>query len=189
MTVTTRTRESGLSLVEVTIAVALTTIVMVAAVMTLRTGNQSSKDLLSDIDAERTIRKVLQQFSTEVRFASRQGEDTNSNNIFDTGEDTNGNGRLEDDWNLTLSSLTFNVRRSDGGFSLPIQFTLVGDELRRIVQDASGQTSVTVIARNVTRFRVKDSGGGISAELRLQAVSKTGAVLTRTRSITVQPRN
>jgi type II secretory pathway component PulJ len=179
---------SGFTLIEVAISASLIVVILGTAISTLAAGRQASKSTMQRIDVEDKLRQVLQTFANEVRWSSRTAEDSNNNNTLDSGEDSNGNNRFEDDWKLTPTSLTFNARHSSG-FALPITYRLVGDTLQKVVMTSPTTTTVTDMARGVTRFQVTEDRETVKVEVGITITATDGTTATSTQSVSVTPRN
>ena len=108
----------------------------------------------------------------------------------DAGEDTNGNGRLDADWNLTATSVTFNRRRPDLSYSLPITFRLTDDKIEHVVQtDPGGASITTAIARRVTEFDISEGTSMVTITLGITIPVSAEDNISRSQSINVTPRN
>jgi hypothetical protein len=157
---------------------------------TLNVTHRVSDSANRTMDLSDALRRVLRRITEELRSATRFGEDRNKNKALDSEEDTNGNGRLESDWQVTSTSVTFNRYMPSNVFSLPITYRLTGTNLERVVmQDPSGKTAVTVIARSVSAFEVSDAGGRISILLKITKPTPGGGTLSGERTAIVMPRN
>lgn len=183
-------RMRGFTLPEVITVVAILGFLFLVLGMTLQTGQRATKQTDRDMDVTEDIRRVLRRMLEDLRTASRTGEDTNNNSVMDDGEDENGNGRLEADWNVTLDNLTFNRLLPDGTFSLPITYKLNGEDLvREAMVNVGGAKASAVIVRRVTMFKVEEVGLKMRITLEIRKPGAGGSETREQRTVTVVPRN
>ena len=181
--------EAGIGMVEVAIAGVLAVILLVAGTVILDRGQTATTQTLRILDVDSMMRTTLDDISRAVRLASRDGEDTNGNDSLDPSEDENGNGRFENDWAITASSITYNVRLASG-YSLPITYRLNGDVVEKVVMmTPAGRTQTLVAARGVESFVVTDASPGVKIAMTVSAETPSGRTASRSDSITVIPRN
>jgi Tfp pilus assembly protein PilW len=183
-------RSHGFTIVEVAVGGAILSTLLFALVSTLLSTQKASSSATRTMDVSEVLRGATRRITEELRSSSRVGEDTNENSTLDAGEDTNGNGRLDSDWQVTSTSVTFNRYMLGSVFSLPITYRLTGTDLERVVmEDPSGTTAVTVIARSVSAFTVTDTGGRVSILLRVARPTPGGGTLQKERTAVIMPRN
>ena len=186
---TTCAAAAGVTMVEVVVGAVLATILFAAIAATLQSSRDTSVNANAEIDVDERMANVLRDIAEDLRTASRKGEDTNDNGTMDPGEDANGNGRLEDDWAVTTTSVTFNRVLATRHCSLPISYRRNGSTVERVeMVAAGGALHSTVIARNVTSFLVADTGE-ITVTLALSNPGVGGTTVNRSQAITITPRN
>ena len=181
--------QAGMTMVEMVVGALLATILFAAVAATLQSGRDTSTNANAEIDVNERMANVLRDIAEDLRTASRKGEDTNDNGVLDAGEDANGNGRLEDDWAVTATSITFNRVLATRQCSLPITYRRNGSAVERLEPvSPGGAMRGTVIARNVTAFTVTDTGE-ITVLLALSYPGTFGTTVDRSQSIAITPRN
>ncbi|MFQ5504283.1 MAG: type II secretion system protein J [Planctomycetota bacterium] len=184
-------RCSGFSLVELTIGMALLSTILYLVNSTLVGGQSAAKTTEVEMSLTDTMRITLRRISEELRSSAEHGEDIDGDHVLDPGEDTNGNGNLEDDWQITASSITFNRRLPDGTIALPVTYRLQGNTLERLtVIDITEGPQITPIATGVADFRVQRVGNRIDVTLDLaRSVGQSGPSMTRSLTASTTLRN
>ena len=186
----TRVGEAGFTLVEMAIVAAIVPVVLGAVFMIARNFSGIQGEAIDAITTTEKLRSSLRRISDELRTSSKNGEDVNGNAALDPGEDLNGNGRLEADWALTPTSVTFNRMLPDGTYSLPITYRVMNGNLeRRWMRTATGPTQTTVIARSVASFSVTEAAPQLTIAMVVNTTKPGGRVETESSSITVVQRN
>lgn len=185
-----REQQRGFTLLEALIAAGLLSFLMLGVFSVIRTGQRSARQHDQATALDERLGALLTRIEEEVRWSSRTAEDSNNNGVLDAGEDTNGNGRLERDWAVTTTSLTFNPRAGATGFGLPVTWRRSGNRLERLqMVDEDGTTETLVLSRDVDGFNVTQTGNLVQVVLQLRTTQAGGRTMTRTRRITVAPRN
>lgn len=183
-------RESGFTLVEMLIATAVIPIIFAAIYMTMTKVSSLQESAGGAITVTEKMRNALRRIADELRTSSSEGEDSNDNDVLDAGEDLNSNGRLESDWNISASSLTFNRMQPDGTYTLPITYQVKDKQLERILTiDTSGKTQTAILCRSVESFTVLAVSNKITISLMLSYPKKGGLTESLSSSITVLQRN
>ena len=106
----------GFTLVETLISLVLFGIVLGTVASGLARDSNAQDVIMANVGPETKARALLHRISQELRSSSVWGEDLNHNasKTLDVGEDLNGNGVLDADWNLpdgyTTTDLSFNTR-------------------------------------------------------------------------------
>jgi prepilin-type N-terminal cleavage/methylation domain-containing protein len=171
----------GFTLVEMVIVAAIVPIVLGAVFMIARNFSDIRSEAAEAVIVTEKLRTSLRKISDELRTSSKTAE---------AEEDLNGNGRLDADWALTPTSITFNRMLPDGTYSLPITYRLVNGNLeRRWMSTATGPTHTTVIARSVASFSVTEASPQLTIAMVVSVTKPGGKVETESSSITVVQRN
>jgi len=182
--------QAGMTLVEVVIVVLVTPILLGAAFMAMRGSSNAHEQASSMAVVTEKLRTTLRRVSDELRLSSVDAEDVNTNSALDAGEDLNNNGRLESDWAISTSSVTFNRMLPNGTYSLPITYRLNGTNLEREwMTDASGTRMTSVIATSVTSFTVLMAASKITIGITVSVNRPGGVVDTESSSVSVLQRN
>jgi type II secretory pathway component PulJ len=186
-----RARSSGgFSIVELTIAAALLSLLLGVVFSSMQATQKASKTVTRGMDGSRVVETAMRRITEELRSATFVGEDVNNNDVLDSGEDRNGNGRLDADWAVTANSITFNRCMPGNTFSLPVTYRRVGSTLERVaMQSAGGALITTVLARNVDAFAVTAVNSRITITLRVRIPDAGGKTIDRERTAVITPRN
>ncbi|MFQ5505304.1 MAG: type II secretion system protein J [Planctomycetota bacterium] len=181
--------QAGFSLMELLLYVAMFPVLAIAAISVVDVGGSARSVGSTKIQLDRSVRVCLRRLHDEILAGSKVAEDANGNKLLDSGEDLNNNGRLDADWAVGPSSITFNRRLRNSTFSLPITYRLLNGELERSVMLNPGGTTIrTVIAKNVNQFTLTESTGEVVVNLALQKTSK-GRTLSESGSVRILIRN
>jgi len=184
---TTETQD-GFSLLEVLVYLAILPLIAIAGFSLVDAGNHARTLGSSHMKLNRVIRTSLRRIHDELMPAGKIAEDKNQNDVLDTGEDLNGNGRLDDDWAVTSNSITFN-RRTSTNWSPPISYSVVNKRLIRTQMDLNGKQTSVPIATGVKSFAVSESNGEVTITLTVQTTPRGSKTLTVSGSIQVELRN
>jgi type II secretory pathway component PulJ len=183
-------QQAGFSLVELLLAGALVTILLLALTESVQSGQHASRTMNVTVDLTESLRRSVQRLSEELRTATRLGEDANDNAVLDPGEDGNGNGRLDADWAVTTQSLTFNRFLPNGLVSLPITYRLNGSDLERVATiDTTGNTVRAPIDRSLSGYTVADDGQTVTITIAITKVDAGGKTQTGQETVRITPRN
>jgi len=147
-------RNRAFTLVEIIVASAILTVIAGTGLALVMTGQKSYVSSSNQMQASTRAGAVMERMLSELRMASIRGEDLDEDDdVADlTGEDLNGNGRIDDDWNLdsgdTASTISFNKVERAGLYSDIVTFAFANGELTR----TSGSTSpvTSILATDVT---------------------------------------
>lgn len=109
-------KSHGFSLVEASISITIFAIVLGTVSAGLVRDTSAQEVISAHVGPEMKVRNVLHRIGTDLRMASVWGEDLDHNAVrsLEAGEDLNGNGVLDADWDLPDNSnttdLSFNTR-------------------------------------------------------------------------------
>jgi len=178
----------GMSLVEVVIATAISAgMLLVAMSLADSTGDATNSAYIRTSVFVRAA-KAADRLVKELQTSSVIGEDSNENDTLDTGEDTNGNTRLDADWSLAdgsnATSITFNKIQAGWTWSGPIVYALQDSNL---VRTESGRDEV--VCRNVDEFTVSRAGDQVTLSIRSFANDRRGRTWSETSERTCYVRN
>lgn len=157
-------RARGFTTLEVILAATLFVMISAAVFGIAATGQQMYVTSGNATKSSSRAHGIMGRIVTELRQATIKGEDRNQNNEDADldAEDTNGNGRLEDDWSLadgtTEQWIQFNKILPGGKVTDPVRIRFDG---KRILRDYQGKTAVVAndvraltFARNGTQVVV-----------------------------------
>ena len=152
----------GFTVLEVMIVAALLPLAVLGSLSLVNSGQRAHETARNQSVTVHKLQVTLARIADELRTGGRLGEDRNDNGRLDVGEDRNGNGRFDTDWRLTSSSVRFNRVLANGTYSLPISYSLEGDQLVRTeLVDASAGTVVrAAVASKVTPWPTKPLPSG-----------------------------
>ena len=155
-------RIRGFTLIEIAVSgVILTTVT--GAVLALTTTGQSLYTT-TEHRAHATGRAMalVERMITELRHASLVGEDLDEDDDLDDldDEDTNNNGRIDDDWSLadgeTAEAISFNAIQRGGRVTDVISFRFDGERVWR--EAGSTNTVQAILATDVTALTFTRQG-------------------------------
>lgn len=165
--------------------VAVASLGAAAALISGLTLEQRSERTMAEVA---TAENVMERILAELRLASTHAEDLDRDN--DAGdldsEDSNGNGRIEDDWSLgegaTAQEITFNAVRGAGNYSAPIRFFFDGE---RVMREFGADTPArATVARDVKALTFTRKGRRVTVHIIVQSgqvgTRENGAELDRT---------
>lgn len=197
----------GYTLLEVVIAGTLLAILMGAAAVAVSTDTRTHRVLVAQTGAEMRAQKALDRIVAELRTAGEWGEDRDHDGVLDDGEDTNGNGVLDANWNLPdgindANTISLNRRIDDmvageivasGIYSRRITYRLDKTSLVR-EWDRTGpggktRTLVAVMAEGVTGLRFSRKGPLVTVEVDVRVPEDVYVKGKRTYSSRVWLRN
>ena len=185
-------RTAGFSLIEMMIFAAIMPIVILASLALVKSGQDADEQARVAAVMVHKLHTTLSRVSEDLRMSGRNGEDVNENGLFDADEDRNGNGRFEYDWDIGMTSVTFNRVLPDGTYSLPITYAYEDTDLVRYqMLDADTEQELrVVVASNVSAFTInRDSDSTFSIDMTVSVAARGGGTESKTLSITVQTRN
>ncbi len=163
----------GMSLVEVVIATAIASSMLLVAISLARSAGDATNSAHIRTTVFVRASKGADRLVKELQTASVIAEDENENGTLDTGEDSNSNSRLDADWSLAdasaSTSITFNKVESDWTWSGPIAYAIKNGNLVR-TEDATDE----IVCRNVNEFSVSRSGRQITLSIRSFAGDRKG---------------
>jgi len=162
----------GFTLIEVAMAAAIMTVVAGVGMSLMMTGTRVYASGSKRTNASTRATAIMARILSELRMGSIHAEDLNRNDDpDDLVEDTNGNGRIEDDWSLangaTASEITFNAVRGLKIYSDPIRFFFDGDRVYREFGVTSPDKAV--LARDVKALTFTRRGKLVLIHLVVQA--------------------
>jgi len=166
-------RNRGFTFIEVAIAAAIMTVVAGVGMSLMMTGTRVYAQGSKRTNASTRATAIMDRILSELRMASIVAEDLNRNDDPDdlVREDTNGNGRVEDDWSLadgaTASEITFNAVRGLKIYSEPIRFFFDGERVYR--EFGATSPDKAVLARDVTALTFTRRGRLVLIHLVVQA--------------------
>ncbi|MFQ5844013.1 MAG: PilW family protein [Planctomycetota bacterium] len=166
-------KERGFTLVEI-VMVALIMSVITGVVLALTSTGQSLYNTTEhQMHVSSRAQALADRLFSELRQASFQGEDLDDDD--DPGdlaeEDTNNNGRIDDDWSLadgaSAQSLSFNAAIGGGLSSDVITFRFDGETVFRESGTANPRTAV--LAKDVTALTFTRQGRRITINIVVQS--------------------
>lgn len=180
---TTKTTH-GFSIIEVTVSTILLSVLIAASANAIARDTSAHRALTAQLGPEIRAQYALERIATELRMAGEFGEDRDEGADFDDGEDTNGNGVLDSDWNVpdgatNLDRIEFN-RRVDlkdedgntitsGVYSRRIAYFIEDGTLVRewdvTAPDGSTETRRTIMVEKVVDMRISRTGLLVRVEL------------------------
>ena len=166
-------RKRGFTFIEVTMAAAIMTVIGGVGLSMMMTGTRVYAEGSKRTNASTRANGIMERIMAELRMGSIVAEDLNRNNDPDdiAGEDTNGNGRVEDDWSLgdgeTASEITFNAVRGLKNYSEPIRFFFDGERVYREFGVTSPDKAV--LARDVKALTFTRRGRLVLVHLIVQS--------------------
>lgn len=174
------------TLLELALAGAILALLLGLAATAVSGDQGLARSAVAPVAAELRAQNSIERIAAELRMASPWAEDQDHDGVLDTDEDTNGNGRLDSDWDLPdgemrQESLSFNRRiderdvygnvLSSGIYSRRVTYRREGDRLVREwdLTDAKGgtQTRRAVVARPVAGVYFSRKGSVIRIELEI----------------------
>ncbi len=182
-------RQSGMTLVEVSIAAAVALGVIAAVAVLVNSIHRGSAAEMKRNAMSARAAEVTERIVRELAVSGVRGEDEDGDGAIDAGEDGNVNGRLDADWSLpdgaSASSVTFNVlERGAFTWSGPCGYLLQGDVLVRTQNGATVE-----FARGVQSFDVARTGQQVTVSLVLAGTDSTGQPWTESAERRVYVRN
>src|SRR5687768_14570600 len=117
-----------MTLLEVVIAAAIGSSLLLAGAAAMRTSTDGSSALMCRSALETKCADAADAVVLDLQVAGLHGEDENGNGVTDPDEDQNRNGRLDADWSLpdgtTASGIRFNTVRRGWDWSGPIDYAV-----------------------------------------------------------------
>jgi type II secretory pathway component PulJ len=157
-------RERGLSLVEIIVATALASGIMLVALRLAGTTSNAATASHRRTTISTRVADATEAVVRDLQVAGLSGEDVNGNGLLDVGEDTNNNGALDAAWSLpnggTAASITFNKVQDRWIWGPPITYSIQNGVLVR-VEGAQRRE----ICREVTSFSISRSGDRVDISL------------------------
>ena len=103
------------SIIEVMVSTVLLFALIAASASAIARDTSAHRALTAQLGPELRAQYALERIATELRMAGEFAEDRDEGNDLDDGEDTNGNGVLDSDWNVpdgatNLNRIEFNRR-------------------------------------------------------------------------------
>lgn len=183
-------RASGMSLIEVVIVAAVFPVLVYAALSLVQSGQNLDRTVREKAVMMDKLRVTMRRMADELRASSRTAEDRNGNGTLDAGEDTNGNGRFEDDWLVSTNSIRFNRLNANGTYDLPVTYRLEGTDLLRDYFTSPTDMHTVSVASNIAAFTVTlPSDETVTIAMTVQVAQPGGAVDTESTTMTIQQRN
>jgi prepilin-type N-terminal cleavage/methylation domain-containing protein len=180
-------RDRGFTLVELAVAGAIFALLLGLVAKAILGDRGLARSAVAPVAAELRAQSAIERIAAELRMASPWGEDQDHDQVLDADEDTNGNGRLDADWDLPdgemrQQSLSFNRRiderdvygnvLSSGIYSRRVTYRLEGDSLVREwdLTDEKGlkRTRRAVVARPVRGVYFSRKGNVVRVELEIE---------------------
>jgi type II secretory pathway component PulJ len=177
-------RQHGFTLVELALAATLLTVILGAVAAAITGDSQTSRVILSHMGPELKGQRALEAIASELRMAGEWGEDLDHDGVWDDGEDANGNGSFDANWNLAdgtmnQDNIAFNRRIDEfaedgtilttGIYSRPVKYRLDGEALIREWQatkeDGTVEIRKSAIATKVGGLRFSRQGQLVRIEL------------------------
>jgi len=104
----------GFTLIEAMVSLSVLAVLMGSVASGLVSDSRAHEAFVAHMGPEMKLRRILNRMATEVRMAGVWAEDRDHDGVLDDGEDLNGNGILDSDWNLPdgarHNELAFNAR-------------------------------------------------------------------------------
>ena len=183
-----RSRERGLTVVEVAIGATLTVLMIGLGGRLSLSSMRDSNGMYVRTSLSTRSAEATNQIVNELQLATIYGEDANGNHVLDNGEDINRNGHLDSDWNLvdggTASALTFNTAQDGWLWSGPISYSVANGVLLR-----TQGSNVRQLCRGVTSFQLTRTGHVVDVLLTVSGKDRSGATWTETSSRRADVRN
>ena len=174
-----RSRQTGLTFVELAVASAIGAMILGLGVSLTRSSLRDSNALFVRTSLQTRAASATDQLARDLQVATLSGEDANDNKSLDANEDTNRNARLDADWSLkdggSADAITFNAVASGWLWSAPITWYVKGGVLMR-----RDDTSDREICRGVKAFQVTRSGNLVDIDLTVSAVDREAKTWTET---------
>ncbi len=168
-----RRNERGLTLIEVMIALVVTTGIVLAGTALHNTTMKATASSVRRTSLSSRAIEVTERIARELQVCGFLGEDKDGDGVLDAGEDANRNERLDADWNLadetTASTITFNIMEPGWNWSDPVTYAVKNGVLLRT---QSGR--VVEICRGVQQFQLTRSGMSIDIALGLSGEDRHG---------------
>lgn len=177
----------GFTLVELAVAGAIFALLLGLVAKAILGDRGLARSAVAPVAAELRAQSAMERIAAELRMASPWGEDQDHDGVLDTDEDTNGNGRLDADWDLPdgemrQKTLSFNRRiderdvygnvLSSGIYSRRVTYRHEGDSLVREwdLTDEKGlkRTRRAVVARPVRGVYFSRRGNVVRVELEIE---------------------
>jgi type II secretory pathway component PulJ len=177
-------KQHGFTLVELALAATLLTVILGAVAAAITGDSQTSRVILSHMGPELKGQRALEAIASELRMAGEWGEDLDHDGVWDDGEDANGNGSFDANWNLAdgtmnQDNIAFNRRIDEfaedgtilttGIYSRPVKYRLDGEALIREWQatkeDGTVEIRKSAIATKVGGLRFSRQGQLVRIEL------------------------
>lgn len=168
--------QRGLTLIEVAAASLVLTVVLGAAAVALSSDSKAASVMMAPAGAELKVNAALERIATELRMAGEIGEDLDRDRELDPGEDANGNGVLDADWNLpdgAVDQPTLSFNRRIDLYDEDGNVTATGIYSRRITYLRQGTDFVR-------EWEVTLPGGGVEVRRAVLARGVTGLRFSRT---------
>ena len=170
---TSRAASRGLTLVEVTVAVAIMSVVLLVAGSLAVSAQDEAAGAFTRTGEAVRAGEVADRLVRELQTAGFSGEDENGSGALDAGEDLDRDGRLDADWSLadaaSASDLTFNFVQRGWMWSDPITWRLAGDVLERVENGHA-----VAMTRHVQEFTVTRTGERVDVRLVLAGTDLRG---------------
>jgi hypothetical protein len=194
--------------VEIVIAGAIFVMVFGAATVAVARDQETHRVLAAHFGPELGALHAVDRIAAELRMAGEWGEDRDHDGELDPGEDCNGNGTLDADWDLPDASvdqehISFN-RRVDlrnaaealdlvGVYTRRVTYRLEGTSVVREWEhegvDGSVEVRRAVIARGARRLRFSRLGLLVTVSLEVRIQEAAYAPGARTFTVRVWLRN
>jgi type II secretory pathway component PulJ len=177
-------KQRGFTLLELTVAFTLFVVILGSVAAAVSGDRQTSRVILAHVGPELKGQRALEAIASELRMAGEWGEDLDHDGVWDDGEDANGNGSFDANWNLAdgtmnQDNIAFNRRIDEfaedgtilttGIYSRPVKYRLDGEALIREWQatkeDGTVEIRKSAIATKVGGLRFSRQGQLVRIEL------------------------
>lgn len=163
----------GFTLIEVVIVAALLVVIMGSAMGMATTGQTVATSSTHKMKASTRAHGLAERILSELRQASIHAEDLDEDDdpLDLELEDTNGNGRIDDDWSLadggTDNRISFN--RALGGKQYTDKITIRFDGETVWHESGTATVASTVLATDVTALTFTRRGNRITVNIEVES--------------------